>query len=104
MASRSGSGDEAKNETDWADIYTTLLTHTSMSYEDIGKRSIPQLEAIMARLGKHISLKIGIPFGTGGHTPVSKDGYGDTKTLNKPGETPCIDDIMLFCNSFGTGR
>lgn len=38
-----------------------LLAHTSMSYDDIGERTIPQLEALMKRLGRHIELKTGIP-------------------------------------------
>ena len=86
-------------EIDWAEIYTELLAHTSMSPDDISNSSIPFIEAIRARLGTQISLKIGIPFG-GSPTSVIES---DSHELNKPGETPSINDIMGFCSGFGAG-
>lgn len=31
-----------------------------MGYEEIAERTIPQIEALLARLGKHIGLKAGV--------------------------------------------
>lgn len=54
-------GDE-KEESDWGEVFTMLICHTNMSYEEIPKRTIPQLEAIYQRLGKHMSLRLGLPW------------------------------------------
>lgn len=52
---------EKSEPTDWGEAFTTLLCHTNLSYEEICRRTIPQLEAILSRLNKHISLKLGVP-------------------------------------------
>lgn len=81
-------------EADWEEAYTTLLAHTSLSYEEIGNRTIPQIEAIMTHLGKHISLKIGVPGGFAGGTPSSvaePKGTGHASTR---------DDLMEIARQF----
>jgi hypothetical protein len=41
------------------------LAHTGLSYEEIGERTVPQVESILARIGRHICLKAGVPVGDG---------------------------------------
>jgi len=41
------------------------LAHTGLSYEEIGERTVPQVESILARIGRHICLKAGVPVGEG---------------------------------------
>ena len=61
---------------DWAWVYSKILFHTGMHYEEIGRRTIPQLNAILRDADEHISLKIGIPniFGGVSSTPQNNDG------------------------------
>ncbi len=42
-----------------------LMAHTNLQYDSIPHRTIPQLQAILNHLGKHIQLKLGIPFDEG---------------------------------------
>lgn len=87
-------------EIDWGDIYSEFMAHYHMSPESVDDCSLPFIEAIRARLGKHISLKIGMPIG-GIEGPVAPmDNPLDAHVLNKPGEIPCIDDIIGFCSGF----
>lgn len=53
---------EESDPPDWGEVFTCLLCHTNMRYEEIPRRTIPQIEAILGRLGKHMSLKLGIPW------------------------------------------
>ncbi len=53
---------EEREPPDWGEVFTTIICHTNMTYEEIPRRTIPQLEAILQRLGRHISLKLGIPY------------------------------------------
>lgn len=79
-------------EVDWGDVYTTLISHTSMRYGEIGECTIPQLEAIMRMLGKHISLKLGVPWS------------GEPVAVKESGKAPKLSEIMAFCQQFkGTG-
>ena len=60
---------------DWAKIYARLLYHTGMHYEEISRRTIPQIEALLDEAGENISIKVGMGniFGGGipdGGTPV----------------------------------
>ena len=67
------SAQSEKGEVDWAEVYTKLLSHTTLTFEEIGKRTIPQLNAIGVRLDKHIEIKVGMPlFGGGGDTTQDK--------------------------------
>ena len=53
--------DERKDKPpDWGEVFTTLLCHTNLTYEEIPKRTLPQITAILTRLGKHISLGWGL--------------------------------------------
>jgi hypothetical protein len=77
---------EMGEEPDWAEIYTTLLAHTNLSYDEIGKRTIKQINAILSRLGKHINIKVGLPlFGTEEEEPVN------------PGRQPTISELARMC-------
>jgi len=58
-----------------------------MSYEEICRRTIPQIEAILSRLGKHISLKIGVPLSV------------EEKT-KEPEEEHTVEDALAFCSLF----
>lgn len=89
-------------EFDWGEIYAELMAHYNMPPESIDERAIPFIEAIRPRLGKHISLKIGIPFAgiESSSTSTATVNSAEARVLNKPGEIPCIDDIIAFCNGF----
>jgi len=58
-----------------------------MNYEEIAERTIPQVEAVMARLGRHIGLKIGVPMGT-------------EEKRTEPAREHSVDDAMAFCAMF----
>lgn len=79
-------------EPNWADVFATFLSHTSMSYDEITERTIPQLEAIMAELGKHINLKRGITWETG---IVSS-----SQPKGKKGKAPKLSELAAFCGNF----
>lgn len=63
-----------------------------MSYEEIVKRTIPQLEVILARLGRHISLKIGVSAGM--------SGGGETMESIDDGSPRYIEDTANFVSLF----
>lgn len=73
-------------KTDWGEAFTELLCHTSMSYEEIQRRTIPQIEAILSNLGKHISLRMDIPF-------------QESKIINSSSEHS-VEDGMAFAAIF----
>lgn len=83
---KSQSGNE--EPTDWGEIYTILLSHTNLTYEQIGKRTIRQLNAILDRLPKHLSIKMGLPFG----------GSGVDET--EPDKPSTVNDVADFCAAF----
>lgn len=89
---------EDKKETDWAEIYTTLLCHTNMRYKEIGERTILQLNAILTRLPKHLEIRIGIPglFGFGSENSV---GSGNSDQNNND-RAPKLSEIAAFCGTF----
>lgn len=45
----------------WGRIYSRVLYHTGMSYEEIARRTIPQIEAILDGADENIPIKTGIP-------------------------------------------
>jgi len=102
-----GDVDRKKEESDWGERYTELLCHTSMDYGAIGERSIAQLNAIFARLPKHIEIKIGIPGMYGGAVnngdseESNSSGGGTTKGKKSTGKPPKLSEIMSFCGGFG---
>ena len=73
-------------KTDWGEAFTELLCHTSMSYEDICRRTIPQIETILSKMGKHISLRLGIPFQEG--------------KMASPSAEHSVEDGMAFAAMF----
>lgn len=47
--------EEGEDGLDWGEVYTELLYQTSMSYDEIGERTIPQITAILKSKGKYIA-------------------------------------------------
>jgi len=87
-------GSKNDEPTDWGEVFTTLLTHTSMgSCEIIAEHTILQINKILERLPKHLEIKMGIPglFGGGGSV--------ESKPVN-PGRAPKLSEIMNFCGGF----
>lgn len=88
-----GEGEGEQPEIDWAEVYADLLCHTSISIFEIPEMTIPQIEAIRNKLGKNISLKIGMPGLFGG-------------VLEKPpaqkndGKPPKLSEFMAFASAF----
>ncbi len=88
---KDGAGPEDKPPPpDWAEIYADLLCHTSISVTDIPKMTIPQIDAIRARLGKNIAIKIGMPNIFGG---ISESNVSDEGTSSQ-------EDVDSFFNDF----
>lgn len=77
---------------DWADVYSDLICHTSLSYFEIHEMTIPAIQAIRSKLGKNISIKIGAPnlFGSSKDTTIQKN----------PGKPPKLSEFMSFANAF----
>ncbi len=50
-------------KTDWAHIFCRVLYHTGMAYEEIGRRTLPQINAILEGAGENLAIKLGIPYG-----------------------------------------
>jgi len=46
---------------DWGKIYSRILYHTGMNYEEIARRTIPQIMAILDGAGENIPINMGIP-------------------------------------------
>ena len=80
-------------ETDWGKVFSKLLCHTSLTYEDILNRTKPQLDAILSDLPENLSLKIGIPGIFGG----ALDKTEPAKKTNKP---PKLSEFMAFANAY----
>jgi len=59
--SDSKDGAEKPPPTDWSVIYARLLFHTGMHYEEISRRTLPQINALLQQAGENISIKIGMP-------------------------------------------
>jgi len=64
------------------------LAHTGLSYEEIGERTVPQVESILVRIGRHICLKAGVPVGE------SETGNTESK------EEHSVEDGMAFAALF----
>jgi hypothetical protein len=90
---KDGAGPEDKpHPPDWAEIYADLLCHTSENSSTIPNMTIPQIDAIRARLGKHIPISMGIPGIFGGVT--------ETSTSLSPDKPPKLSEFMNFANAF----
>jgi hypothetical protein len=64
-----------------------------MSYEEIGRRTIPQIEEILRNLDIHISIKAGIP-GLFGGAPI------ETGPAVSDGKPPKLSDLQAFADAF----
>lgn len=90
---KDGAGPEDKPPPpDWAEIYTDLLCHTTAGPFDIPNMTIPQIDAIRERLGKHIPISMGMPGIFGGDS--------DTPTPPSDGKPPKLSELMNFANAF----
>lgn len=47
---------------DWGVIYCRVLYHTGMDYEEIERRTILQINAILEGAGENLSIKLGVPY------------------------------------------
>jgi len=81
---------------DWAEVYTDLLCHTSIPYEEIANRTIPQIDAIRSKLGKNIAIKIGMPGIFGGALDKPPP------TSSPTGKPPKLSEFAAFCNAFNS--
>lgn len=79
---------EEKEPADWGEVFTILLAHTGLSYEEIGDRTVPQVEAILGRIGKHICLRAGVP--------ISESEAGNAE----PDEEHSVEDALAFIAQF----
>ncbi len=96
MASSDEKGEAEKTTPpDWAEIYADFLCHTSLSYEEIGERTIPQIDAVRSKLGKNIGLKIGIPGIFGGALDTAPPSTAPAS--DKP---PKLSEFMAFASAF----
>lgn len=71
--SDSKDGAEKRPPTDWSVIYARLLFHTGMHYEEISRRTLPQINALLQQAGENISIKIGMPNIFGTPSPVTQN-------------------------------
>ncbi len=85
----SDSDDKEKTEPpDWGKIYARLLYHTGMYYEEIARRTIPQIMAILEGAGENISIKLGLPY------------KNDTEEQGLSQEPPKLSQFAAFANMF----
>lgn len=76
--------------TDWGKIYSRVLYHTGMAYEEISRRTIPQVMAILDGAEENISIKLGLPNMLGG---VSADGKNEEEESSQ-------EDVEVFFGGF----
>ncbi len=92
---KDGAGPEDKPPPpDWAEIFTDLLCHTTAGPFDIPNMTIPQIDAIRARLGKHIPINLSMPGLFGGVSETS------APPSNPTGKPPKLSELMNFANAF----
>lgn len=82
------------NTPDWAEIITTLISHTSLKTDDIANSTIPAIQAVLARLNKHVSIKIGIPGIFGGALDTT------SSPSTHPDKPPKLSEFMAFASAF----
>lgn len=78
----------------WGKIYARLLYHTGMGYEEVAKRTIPQITAILTESDENIAIKMGMPGIFGGTLDTSSTPPIDT------GKPPKLSEFMAFANAF----
>lgn len=74
----------------WGKIYARVLYHTGMCYEEIGRRTIPQIMAILDGAEENISLKMGLP----------NIFSGSNIQNNSTNEEASQEDVEAFFNGF----
>ena len=86
-----GEGEGKQPEIDWAEVYADLLCHTSISIFEIPEMTLPQINAIRSRIGKHIPLSMGMP-----------DHWRNfDKTIQEnDGKPPKLSEFMAFASAF----
>lgn len=77
---------------DWGKIYSRVLYHTGMAYEEIARRTIPQIMAILDGAEENISIKMGLPNMFGTSTLSS--------TPQNNGEPPKVSQFAAIANMF----
>lgn len=75
---------------DWGKIYARVLYHTGMNYEEIARRTIPQIMAILDGAEENISIKMGLPNMFGGSNVQG----------NSTNDEASQEDVEAFFNSF----
>ena len=83
--------EEGEDGLDWGEVYTELIAHTSLNYDQIGERTIPQIRAIRINLPKQVASK------TFGFT-----GGGETEEEEKPTQMQTVADRMAFAARFNS--
>lgn len=78
----------------WGKIYARLLYHTGMGYEEIERRTIPQIIALLNEAKENISIKIGMPGIFGGVLDNPQPASSPT------GKPPKLSEFMAFANAF----
>lgn len=63
-----------------------------MAYEEISRRTIPQIDAILDGAEENIPIKLGLPNMFGSSTPLSPAGLAD--------EPPKLSQFAAFANAF----
>lgn len=81
-----------KKPPDWGQIYARILFHTGMTYEEVGRRTVPQIQAILDGAGENISIKMGIPGLFGEVSAPKHEGLAD-----KP---PMLSQFAAMANMF----
>ena len=77
----------------WGKIYARLLFHTGMGYEEVAKRTIPQIEAILAESEENIAIKMGMAGIFGG-------AFDNPSPSSASGETPKLSEFFALTNAF----
>jgi hypothetical protein len=88
------------DEINWAEIYLEFSSHAGIPPDVLEERSLPFIQAIRPLIGKHVAMKIGIPFSSGMDSEAHMNNENNSNEYNRPGQTPIIDDIIGFCGGF----
>lgn len=80
---------------DWGKIYSRVLYHTGMGYEEMARRTIPQIMAILDGAEENIPIKMGVPNIFGSPT-LSATSTNEPKTDSPPK----LSQFMSFANAF----
>ncbi len=81
--------DDDNKPPNWGKIFPRVLYHTGICYEEIPRRTIPQILAILGGAGENISIKLGLPY---------KDEESAEQGLAN--EPPKLSQFAAFANMF----